>query len=435
MTSDWDTTCWCGMWLAHRRDWEVTGVSTSGRAGRCELADRRYQRLVVRWDRRHRPWDVEDSIKLFDRDAGADTPSDALSDLSPPWQGKLYDHGPHKTTRVARTFDDGRLLVETALHWPIGHRDAQLEHRLLSAIHPEDQQADTLTWRAMGIEAELPRNWELAEARALAGRITWRFEPQDRSAELLIERLGMPDLWLDRPLGDWLEANLPAKPRHKAVDRQTVRLGDHETEQLLCRSKIDVFSTLIGRRALRREVAWRCETENRLYRLVHRRTVRGPWLDLPPGVSVTCCKPPPPLPDEPPAPRPGPDAKVITGPIPPEITPQQVMSALPQTNQAIERMDLRGGGAMIVIPLQKAAGARGMIQKLSQGDPARRVRLEAIGTHVLDQCDGTRSGEQIALALAREHKLSCREARLPVEQFLHQMTARGLIGLTLAPAC
>jgi hypothetical protein len=55
--------------------------------------------------------------------------------------------------------------------------------------------------------------------------------------------------------------------------------------------------------------------------------------------------------------------------------------------------------------------------------------LDRIGSFVLSLCDGHRTVESIIESFASSHKLSFREAQLPVTQFMQELTQRGVIAL------
>jgi len=59
----------------------------------------------------------------------------------------------------------------------------------------------------------------------------------------------------------------------------------------------------------------------------------------------------------------------------------------------------------------------------------RRVELEAAGAEIFRLCDGKRRVEDVIEKFAIDHKLSFREAQLPVGKFLTQLTERGLLAI------
>jgi len=59
----------------------------------------------------------------------------------------------------------------------------------------------------------------------------------------------------------------------------------------------------------------------------------------------------------------------------------------------------------------------------------RQVELEAAGAEIFRLCNGKRTVEGVIEKFAMDHKLSFREAQLPVGKFLTQLTERGLLAI------
>ena len=57
----------------------------------------------------------------------------------------------------------------------------------------------------------------------------------------------------------------------------------------------------------------------------------------------------------------------------------------------------------------------------------RRIELDAIGSTVLEVCDGKRTIERIIEEFARKETLTFREAQLAVTAFLRQLLERRMI--------
>ncbi len=90
---------------------------------------------------------------------------------------------------------------------------------------------------------------------------------------------------------------------------------------------------------------------------------------------------------------------------------------------------LRDGGALVKVPPRRPRWMTPPISWVLPFSPERRVQLDAIGADVLNLCNGARRVEQIIESFASANKLTFREARIPVTQFLRQLTERGLIAI------
>ena len=110
-------------------------------------------------------------------------------------------------------------------------------------------------------------------------------------------------------------------------------------------------------------------------------------------------------------------------------TAAKLLAAVPYRNESMD-LDLRENGtALAEVPLKRP---RWLIPPFSWILPfsrVRRIELDAVGRSVLEQVDGKRTVESIVDNFAKIHKLSFREAQLPVTQFLQQLAERGIIAL------
>jgi hypothetical protein len=111
-----------------------------------------------------------------------------------------------------------------------------------------------------------------------------------------------------------------------------------------------------------------------------------------------------------------------------EMKVSQLLLAVAHRNAEAEVQRV-GDGALVSIPM---ARPRWLVPPLSWILPfssVRRVQLDALGTAVLDLCDGKRTVEQIIETFAGENKLSFREGQLAVTQFLQELVRRGIVAL------
>lgn len=113
----------------------------------------------------------------------------------------------------------------------------------------------------------------------------------------------------------------------------------------------------------------------------------------------------------------------------PQPTPEQMLKAVPHQNVHLRVESETDGGQQVSVPLKRP---RWYVPPLSWVLPwrdRRRIQLDAVGTGVLNRCDGQTRVEQIVRAFAAQHKMSFREAQVPVTQFLKMLTKRGVIAL------
>ncbi len=114
-----------------------------------------------------------------------------------------------------------------------------------------------------------------------------------------------------------------------------------------------------------------------------------------------------------------------SGPYPAE----QLLTAVPYRNRAMETHELRDGGLVAEIPMRRPRWLVPPISWILPYSSHRRVQLDAPGVEVLDLCDGRRTVEEIVEKFAAGHKLTFREAQLSVTMFLKQLTQRGLVAI------
>ena len=105
------------------------------------------------------------------------------------------------------------------------------------------------------------------------------------------------------------------------------------------------------------------------------------------------------------------------------------LASVPYRNEAAQVAAASDGGAMVEVPLERPGWLVPPISWLLPYSSHRRVRLDSLGVEVLGMCDGENTVETIIEKFAALHKLSFREAQLPVTQFFQQMTQRGIVVL------
>ena len=105
------------------------------------------------------------------------------------------------------------------------------------------------------------------------------------------------------------------------------------------------------------------------------------------------------------------------------------LRAVPYLNQAAELAPQPDGRVTANIPIPKPRFLVPPLSWLMPFSKQRRVELEPVGAAVLNLCDGRRTVEAVIESFAARHKLSFREAQLPVTQFLRQLAQRGLVAV------
>ena len=105
------------------------------------------------------------------------------------------------------------------------------------------------------------------------------------------------------------------------------------------------------------------------------------------------------------------------------------LRAVPHRNQAADFAHQPDGRVIVSVPIPRPRYLVPPLSWLLPFSKRRRVELEPVGAAVLELCDGRRTVEAVVEAFAGEHKLSFREAQLPVTAFLRQLAQRGLVAI------
>ena len=109
------------------------------------------------------------------------------------------------------------------------------------------------------------------------------------------------------------------------------------------------------------------------------------------------------------------------------VSTARFLQAVPYVNQAMSVSQRADGGALASIPIPRPRYLVPPLSWILPFSPQRRVELEPVGAGVLKMCDGKRSVEAIIEQFAAAHRLTFREAQIPVTQFLRQLMERGLV--------
>lgn len=110
----------------------------------------------------------------------------------------------------------------------------------------------------------------------------------------------------------------------------------------------------------------------------------------------------------------------------PALTRQQQLASRPVRLVDGEMSDDGSGGGRLKVKLQPKRIA-GFLMRMPEG-ATKTFEFDALGRFVWDHCDGKNSVQQIARKLARQYKISEREAHVATEKFLMMLARKGMIG-------
>lgn len=400
---DLERTSWRGWTVSRPPGWELTRAVAVGEPWIMAFGSEGRERMRVQWRPLSYTPDLRRAIGRRETEPGTHD----ISGLPAGWQGTGSCQGSGHVTHAGRFFEGPRMLVEAMLAWPEG-RDERLERAILEAVGPEPVRAGAVVWRAMGISAAIPSGFSLTDFRAEAARVEWRFRSES-GVSAVVDRLGVPRYWLQTSLAEWLEANVA--PGFSLLRAAPTRVNGHPAAEVLCVGPSRGLDRLRGRRVIRREVAWLCPAEERVYRLQCEAVARRPVLEFPAGLSVECCAPAASIPAVP---------RRVSESLP-------VLTGVPVVNAAATITPRGRGGLMASVPVRRPAFMVRPLTWILPFSSVRRVDLDTLGAAILGQCDGTRSVSDIAAWFAAENRLTAREAELSVLQFIRQLSERGVL--------
>jgi len=275
------------MRVDHPSQWEVSRISGLDEPGRCTFSDRFHQRLDLCW----RPLKYVPNLELM-LEKYRPTKDDkatvrCLDDGPEHWQGLVRRPKEGTVVHAMRFFVEQRLFAEATIVWS-GRRDVNLERAVLDSVQPQETNTPQRHWRAMGIDMSIASRFELHKSAAKVGRVTWRFRDASKPpAELVVERIAMPEYWLGTSLADWLAEQVPAK-LERVRDEPFICNG-HRGQQLFSECRAPGLAGLRGVRQLRLDAAWLCPVENRVYHLELSRQGKQNELSFGQDIQVHCC--------------------------------------------------------------------------------------------------------------------------------------------------
>ncbi len=116
-------------------------------------------------------------------------------------------------------------------------------------------------------------------------------------------------------------------------------------------------------------------------------------------------------------------------PRPPRLTRQQQLSAKPVRLVAGTFAEAADGGGRLTVPLQQKRWA-GWLLRVPAG-ATKTFEFDVMGRAVWDACDGRTTVHQIARRLAKQYRVSDREAQVATEDFLAMLARKGLVGVAV----
>jgi hypothetical protein len=290
MAAELDQTCWRGVEIGHPREWELCLASGVDEPGRCRFADRRYERLDVRWRPAAAVPDLDAILTKYRVRLEKKVKLKDLTTCPSGWRGVLRETPDGAVAHAGGFFRERRLLIEATIVWP-DRRDVAAERAILRSIGPQTD-SESRFWQAMGITLEAPADYVLFEAVTTVGRITWRFRQRGkdrRRGVFTVERIAMPEYWLESSIEKWLTKELPRD--YSPTASQRAEYAGHSATVLDSRGKLPGLLPLVKKATeVRRDFAWLCPVEERVYRLAFVETTREPFVQLPEGFAVQCCR-------------------------------------------------------------------------------------------------------------------------------------------------
>ena len=107
----------------------------------------------------------------------------------------------------------------------------------------------------------------------------------------------------------------------------------------------------------------------------------------------------------------------------------ELLRGIPHRNNAMKLTQPTRRTTLVEVPLRRPKYLIPPFSWVLPFSSHRRVELDALGTDVLNLCDGARTVERIFEIFAQNHKLSFRESQLAVTKFLQMLSERGIVAI------
>lgn len=105
---------------------------------------------------------------------------------------------------------------------------------------------------------------------------------------------------------------------------------------------------------------------------------------------------------------------------------REVLALKPMRNPDLQWSE-EDGSVVLTIPRRNDWKTR-ILNIFVAVPESRRVVLDAVGTHVWLQLDGSNSVEAIGKSLAKRYQLEPREAEISLQQYFRELSRRGYVG-------
>jgi len=115
----------------------------------------------------------------------------------------------------------------------------------------------------------------------------------------------------------------------------------------------------------------------------------------------------------------------------PRIDKREALAVVPVRHPLVE-WERKGAEAILSVPVRDDRIARLARRLLRNVPDKRKIALDSVGADVWDLCDGERNIQSVVAAVAKNHKLTRREAEVSVTMFLQTLAKKNLIGLMSA---
>jgi hypothetical protein len=116
---------------------------------------------------------------------------------------------------------------------------------------------------------------------------------------------------------------------------------------------------------------------------------------------------------------------------PPKLDKSEALAVVPMRHPMVE-WERKGEEVFLDVPMRDDRVAR-LIKKFMKNMPDKRqIALDSVGSDVWELCDGQRNISSVVVAVAKNHKLTRREAEVSVTMFLQTLAKKNLIGLMSA---
>ena len=115
----------------------------------------------------------------------------------------------------------------------------------------------------------------------------------------------------------------------------------------------------------------------------------------------------------------------------PRLDKREALAVVPIRHPLVE-WERKGEEIILTVPTRDDRMARLAKRILRNMPDKRQIALDAVGSDVWELCDGERNINSVVAAVAKNHKLTRREAEVSVTMFLQTLAKKNLIGLTSA---